>query len=41
MLPGIKIIGFTILSKESSEALFADTEFDVTPCKHDGLTNLA
>lgn len=27
MLPGIKIIGFTTLSKESGEALFADTEF--------------
>ena len=40
-LPGIKIIGFTSLSRESSDALLADTEFDVMLCKHDGLTTLA
>jgi DNA-binding NarL/FixJ family response regulator len=40
-LPGIKIIGFTSLSRESSDALLADTEFDVMLCKHDGLTKLA
>ena len=40
-LPGIKIIGFTTLGRESSDALLADTEFDVMLCKHDGLTTLA
>jgi len=40
-LPGIKIIGFTTLSRESSDALLAHTEFDVMLCKQDGLTKLA
>jgi len=39
--PGIKIIGFTSLRRESSEALLANTEFDVMLCKHDGLARLA
>lgn len=40
-LPRIKIIGFTMLGKESREALLADTAFDVMLYKHDGLTKLA
>jgi DNA-binding NarL/FixJ family response regulator len=40
-LPGIKIIGFTSLGRETREALLAGTEFDVMLHKHDGLTNLA
>jgi DNA-binding NarL/FixJ family response regulator len=41
MLPGIKIIGFTTLSRESAEELLAATEFDAMLSKHDGLTKLA
>jgi hypothetical protein len=41
MLPGIKIIGFTTLSRESAEELLAATKFYAMLSKHDGLTKLA
>ena len=41
MLPGIKIIGFTSLSRESAQELLAETQFDTMLSKYDGLTKLA
>jgi len=41
MLPGIKIIGFTSLSRESAQELLAETQFDAMLSKLDGLTKLA
>ena len=40
MLPGIKIVGFSTLSRESAEELLAETKFDAMLSKHDGLTKL-
>ena len=40
MLPGIKIIGFTALSRKSAEELLGATKFDALLSKHDGLTKL-
>jgi DNA-binding NarL/FixJ family response regulator len=41
MLSGIKIIGFTSLSRESVQELLAENQFDAMLSKHDGLTKLA
>ena len=41
MFPGIKIIGFTTLSRKSAQELLAETQFDAMLSKQDGLTKLA
>lgn len=40
-VPGVKIIGFTSLDRESREALLAEAEFDLVLWKSDGLMKLA
>ena len=41
ILPCLRIIGFTTLSRELAEDFLAETKFDAMLCKHDGVTKLA